>query len=61
MKIIRTDNFNRDYIPDKLIADNVAKFWAEHIVKLLNANIDPNGADYFRAVPHNYELLNVEP
>ncbi len=61
MKIIRTDNFDRDYIPDKLIADNVAKYWAERIVKLLNKEIDPHGDEYFRAVPHNYELNTIEP
>ncbi len=60
MKIILTDNFNRDYIPDRLIADNMAKYWAEHIVKLLNKETDPDGQDYFRAVPHNFKLNEVE-
>lgn len=61
MKIICTDNYDRDYIPDRLIADNVPDYWAEKIVKFLNENIDSDGRDYFRAVPHNYELKKVEP
>ena len=61
MKIICTDNFNRDYVPDSLIAENLSGYWASRIVKLLNENTDPNGQEYYEAVSDEYVLLKMEP
>ena len=61
MKIIRVDNFNRDYISDGLIAENVNEFFAKLIVKLLNKYTGMNSQDYFRAVSDDHKLYVYDP
>ena len=57
MKIIQTDNFDRDDIGDQLLADNVSKYWAERIVTLLNDKYSGSVTDFYcQAVSDNYKL-----
>lgn len=61
MKIISTDNFDRDYKSDGLVAENVDEFFAELIAKLLNKHAGMNSQDYFKAVCNDYKLHVYEP
>ena len=60
MKIIRTDNFSRDYEPDSLIAENVNSYYGKIIVELLNTKETDNSENYFMLVEDNYKLLTIE-
>jgi hypothetical protein len=58
MKVIRTDNFDRDWISDGLVQSDMEEVEAEALAAELNAKeIDPHTPNYFRAVPDDYELL----
>ena len=61
MKIIRVDNFDKDFISDGLIAENVNEFFAKLIAKLLNKYTGVNSQDYFKAVPDDHKLYKFEP
>ena len=39
VKILKIDNFDRDYIPHQVIAENVNKYYADTIVDALNKKI----------------------
>jgi hypothetical protein len=56
LKIIAVDNFGREYIADKIIADNVSEYWGKYIVDLLNDKQHKNSQDYFRLVSDDYVL-----
>jgi len=62
MKIIRTDNFNREKRSDLLIAENVHKYFGEFLTKELNNRYSgETSPDYFRLVPDDYKLYKWEP
>ncbi len=61
MKIIRTDNFDRDYESDSLVAENVNEFFAKLIAELLNEYTGVNSQDYFKAVCSDHKLYVYEP
>ena len=61
MKIIRADNFDRDYKSDSLIAENISEFFAELIAKLLNEYTGVNSQDYYKAVCDDHKLHVYEP
>ena len=58
MKIIRRDNFDREWPghEDLLIAENVEKHYLEVIVKALNRMDDMCGQYYYEAVEDSYKL-----
>jgi hypothetical protein len=57
MKIIATDNLDRDDHADKLIAENVDSIYAGTIVNALNAKYSGEHAPlFFTAVNDNYPL-----
>lgn len=56
MKVIKTDNFDRNYIPDSLICENCTDYNAKFIAEALNKMCNPNGSDYFRAVHDDYKM-----
>lgn len=59
MKIIMVDNFDRDYVDDKLIADNVTPMYASTIVEALNNKYSGDTSPhFFRAVQDEYKLKN---
>jgi hypothetical protein len=54
MKIIASDNFDRDYHPDKLIVENVTIERGKELVELFNKCI--GSTVYYRLVEDDYEL-----
>lgn len=57
MKIVCVDNFNRDYVSDKVIANNVSEYYGKEIVKFLNNKFGGKHSPYFfRMVEEEYEL-----
>lgn len=62
MKIIQSDNFNRDEVSEQLIAENVPEFWAEKIAKLLNEKYSGDGSSFYCSVkPDDHQLYTWEP
>ena len=62
MKIICVDNFNREIVDDKLIADNLCGFYGRDIVDFLNDKFSgDNSPDFYRLVDDDYELFTLEP
>lgn len=61
MKIIRSDNFNRDYISDALIAENVNEYYGNLIVKLLNTHEGEDSLDFYKVVADEYKLYKFIP
>lgn len=63
MKIIAKDNFNREYIPDFLVAENCGSFYAPIIAKLLNEYLgkNPNHHHFYITVENDYKLYKFEP
>lgn len=59
MKIIAIDNYDRDYIPDTLIAESVNEHLGKDIVEFLNRK-HGNGGDYYILVDDDYKLLTIE-
>ncbi len=54
MKIVKIDNYNRDYIPDVLICENINKYYGDKVIAALNIN--PQDSDYFILVEDTYVL-----
>jgi len=62
VKIIKVDNFNREYISEQLIAENVSDYYAGIIAEDLNKRFSGNSSpDYFRAFNDNYKPYIFEP
>lgn len=61
MKVILVDNYDRENQSDTLVCTCENEKWAEKIKDLLNKSVDPNGPDYFMAVPDNRKLFIYEP
>lgn len=57
MKIVGTDNYNREYIADFLVAENVDKYLGWQIVEYLNSDTSDT---YFSLVEDNYKLYVPE-
>ena len=56
MKIIAVDNFDRESVADKLIAENVSEYWGKRIVDALNEKLHEDSLYYFKLVPDDYVL-----
>lgn len=58
MKIIGTDNLNRESVADVLIAENVHQWYGQKIVDLLNkeANIGDSSGTWYKVVDDGYRL-----
>lgn len=61
MKLIKVDNYDREYYDDVLIAENVHKGYGELIANLLNNRVGENSEDFFKLVEDDYELFKFEP
>jgi len=59
MKIIIKDNFDRDYISDTLVCENVNEYFGSKIVKLLNEREHNGSPNYFTLVSDDYILFDV--
>jgi hypothetical protein len=62
MKVIAVDNFDRDWVSQRLIAESLDQQVAEMIVQVLNdAHPEPCTEWYYMAKPENYVLKEWEP
>lgn len=61
MKIIRTDNYNRETVSDTLVCENVSEYYGKLILKLLTDWTHPESDDFFRLVPDDHKLYRFEP
>lgn len=61
MKIIRTDNFDRETVSDKLIATTDNSYYASLIARLLNEKQGVYRQHYYKAVEDDYQLYEYEP
>lgn len=61
MKVIATDNFDRDYVSDRLIADNLTKADAETLAAEKNKGSGPYSDWFFLAVADDRKLHVWEP
>ncbi len=63
MKIVLTDNFDRETKSEKLICANVPACWAQEIADFLNAKHNHNGDSDFwaKVTPDDYKLYEFIP
>lgn len=59
-KVIAIDNFNRDYVADRLIVDNISKDQAELVVTELNKYTSGSSSEYYVFKPQDYKLKEVD-
>ncbi|NMF06295.1 hypothetical protein ACUH7Y_06890 [Clostridium beijerinckii] len=57
MKIVLTDNYDRELYDEKLIAENVAERVGNKIVDLLNDDPKRFDEDYYKLVEDDYKLF----
>ena len=59
MKIVTKDNFGRDFYAERVIAENVPKYFGEQFVELHNEMYWKEHSDYYLAlVEDDYELYD---
>lgn len=57
MKIICKDNYDREYVADRLIAENVHSYYGNFITEALNDKYSvEHSSDYYRLVEDDYVL-----
>lgn len=62
MKIIATDNFNRESVSDRLVAESVSEFDGPIMVEALNRALGGEYAQkYYQLVPDDHKLYTFEP
>lgn len=62
MKIIITDDFDRDHVPDRLIAENVNRYYANCIIEALNNRFGgEKSRNFFKVVEDTYKLHVFKP
>ena len=61
MKIIWTDNFNRETVSEKLVAAMVRKHEAPIILKALQATCSHGSDSWYKLVEDDYVLYAFEP
>lgn len=60
MKVVRVDNFDRDYIPERLMAEKLTDEEARVIATALNAHFSgPHASHYFRVMADDYQPLDT--
>jgi len=61
MKIICTDNFDRENRSDRLVATGLNEYMGARIVRFLNDAEDLNSDNFYKLVPDDYKLYEWEP
>ena len=61
MKIIATDNFDRELYSDKLVCENISKFYGIKFTKILNDETNDNSQWYYKLVEDDYEIFIYNP
>lgn len=57
MKIIKTDNYDRELYDDIIIAEKVHPWYSASILQMLNNDPDRSDEDYFMLVPDDHKLF----
>lgn len=61
MKIIKVDNFDRDFATDVLIAESIHPSYVQTIVQSLNDRFGgTHSQEYFQSVSDDYKLIIFE-
>ena len=59
MKIVHTDNFDRELYPETIICENVPKYYAQFITDSLNKKYCVGDSDFWaKAVEDDYILFS---
>ena len=61
MKIIITDNYDRENVSEAICCENVDRRHGELIVRLLNDSFGVNDPNYYKLVEDSYKLYVWEP
>jgi hypothetical protein len=63
MKIIATDNLNRENVSESVVAENVSEYYAPIIVTALNEKLCTSdyASSFYVARPDNYTPYTFEP
>ncbi len=61
MKVIASDNFNRDNVSDFLVCGNVCEYYGNLIVKFLNDREGEYSPYFYSLVSDDHELYIWEP
>ena len=61
MKVIITDNFDRESMSDELLVGNLSKRQAEVVANALNKDGGECSPYFYRAVEDDYELYIYDP
>jgi len=62
MKIICTDNFDRESISDRLVCENISEYYGKIIVDFLNEKWGGDyGPNYYKLVPDDHKLYEFQP
>ncbi len=61
MKIIQTDNFDRDTESDSLVCENINEYYGRIVVEHLNEKLSSSISPYFfQLVKDDHKLFEVE-
>ena len=58
-KIIQTDNFAREYIPEKLVCENIDNYYGQIVIDFLNGKFD-NSDLFFKLEQDDYKPITYE-
>ena len=62
MKIVQTDNFDRDSVSEELVAENVPIHYAYAILNfLIDKFTSETGPHYYKIEKDDYQLYTFEP
>lgn len=62
MKIICVNNFDNELVSDKIVCENVSKYYGEIILKFLVTEHSSNASsNFYRLVKDDYKLYKFEP
>lgn len=60
MKVIKVDNFDREFYDDILIQDGLYEREAQALADMLNSKLSQYSEDYYMAVSDDYVLFKRE-
>lgn len=62
MKIVWCDNFDREYISERVVAENIANDHEANIMlKALRATCSMHDANWYKLVADDYKVRRLEP
>jgi len=62
MKIINVDNFDREWVDDKVVCENVSEYYGGIIVDFLNDRLSgDHSSDFYKLVENDHKLYAWEP